>query len=158
MVRRIVFTQSKTSTVIVFLNTQVIEAVSIILDKKYYPLYVCCNLGRHRTGTATNETESFFLCSLCYSSPLMYLGTVIGCLRKIQRWNLTSILGLRCAFVPPELTNACLVLYELFSSRCAEEYRRYAGQKVGLTNEQFIELFDTDLVTRANDESTPDWI
>ncbi|KAL0491875.1 protein-tyrosine phosphatase [Acrasis kona] len=54
-----------------------------------------CNLGRHRTGT------------------------VVGCLRKLQRWNLTSIL---------------------------EEYRRYAGTKVRIQNEQFIELFDTDLV------------
>jgi len=40
---------------------------------------IMCNLGRHRTGT------------------------VIGCLRKLQRWNLTSIF---------------------------EEYRRYAGSKV----------------------------
>jgi len=46
-------------------------------------------------------------------------GTVIGCLRKLQRWNLTSIF---------------------------EEYRRYAGPKVRLLNEQFIELFDTYLV------------
>jgi tyrosine-protein phosphatase OCA1 len=44
---------------------------------------------------------------------------VVGCLRKLQRWNLSSIL---------------------------EEYRRYAGAKVRLLNEQFIELFDTDLV------------
>jgi len=83
----------------------VIEAVSIILDKKYYPLFVCCNLGRHRTGT------------------------VIGCLRKVQHWNLTSIL---------------------------EEYRRFAGQKVGLSNEQFIELFDIDLVKQS--ENVPEWI
>jgi tyrosine-protein phosphatase OCA1 len=47
------------------------------------------------------------------------LGTIVGCMRKLQRWNLTSIF---------------------------EEYRRYAGPKVRLLNEQFIELFDTDLV------------
>lgn len=46
-------------------------------------------------------------------------GTVVGCLRKAQGWSLTSIF---------------------------EEYRRYAGGKIGLANEQFIELFDTDLV------------
>jgi len=46
-------------------------------------------------------------------------GTVIGCFRKLQKWSLTSIF---------------------------EEYRRYAGSKVRLLNEQFIELFDTDLV------------
>jgi len=47
-------------------------------------------------------------------------GTVIGCLRKLQRWNLVSIF---------------------------EEYRRYAGTKVSLLNEQFIELFDTELLS-----------
>ena len=44
-----------------------------------------CNLGRHRTGT------------------------VIGCLRKLQHWNLSAIL---------------------------EEYRRFAGPKVRVMNEQ----------------------
>lgn len=46
-------------------------------------------------------------------------GTMIGCLRKLQGWSLTPIL---------------------------EEYRRHAGPKYRLLNEQFIELFDTDLV------------
>jgi len=46
-------------------------------------------------------------------------GTVVACLRKVQRWNLASIFG---------------------------EYRRYAGSRTRLMNEQFIELFDTDLV------------
>ncbi|EFA84600.1 putative tyrosine phosphatase family protein [Heterostelium album PN500] len=73
----------------------VISALKIVLDPDSYPLHIMCNLGRHRTGT------------------------VVGCLRKLQRWNLTSIL---------------------------EEYRRFAGSKVRLLNEQFIELFDTDLV------------
>jgi len=46
-------------------------------------------------------------------------GTVLGCLRKAQQWSLTSIF---------------------------DEYRRFAGNKVRQINEQFIELFDTDLV------------
>ncbi|PWN25617.1 putative tyrosine phosphatase family protein [Jaminaea rosea] len=46
-------------------------------------------------------------------------GTVIGTFRKLQGWALSSIL---------------------------EEYRRYAGSKIRLMNEQFIELFDIDLV------------
>lgn len=46
-------------------------------------------------------------------------GTAVGCLRKLQRWSMSAIF---------------------------EEYRRFAGQKVRLMNEQFIELFDTDLV------------
>ncbi|KAN0055474.1 hypothetical protein ACTA71_008586 [Dictyostelium dimigraforme] len=82
----------------------VISALKIILNPDNYPLHIMCNLGRHRTGT------------------------VVGCLRKLQRWNLTSIF---------------------------EEYRRFAGSKVKLLNEQFIELFDTDLVT-YND--APQWL
>jgi tyrosine-protein phosphatase OCA1 len=73
----------------------VLRAMEIVLDTSNYPLHIMCHLGRHRTGT------------------------VVGCLRKVQRWNLASIF---------------------------EEYRRYAGDKVRLLNEQFIELFDTDLV------------
>ncbi|KAK5584561.1 hypothetical protein ACTFIV_010895 [Dictyostelium citrinum] len=82
----------------------VISALKIILNPDNYPLHIMCNLGRHRTGT------------------------VVGCLRKLQRWNLTSIF---------------------------EEYRRFAGSKVRLLNEQFIELFDTDLVTYNN---APQWL
>ncbi|TPX55315.1 hypothetical protein PhCBS80983_g05409 [Powellomyces hirtus] len=73
----------------------VLAALAHILNPASYPLIIMCNLGRHRTGT------------------------VIGCLRKLQKWNLTSIF---------------------------EEYRRYAGPKVKVLNEQFVELFDTDLV------------
>jgi len=73
----------------------VLEGLRLLLEPSRYPLLVMCNLGRHRTGT------------------------MIGCLRKLQGWNLTSIL---------------------------EEYRRHAGPKFRLLNEQFIELFDIDLV------------
>ncbi|KAI8893729.1 protein-tyrosine phosphatase [Globomyces pollinis-pini] len=73
----------------------VLEALELMLNPINYPLMVMCNLGRHRTGT------------------------VVGCLRKLQTWNLTSIF---------------------------EEYRRYAGPKVRILSEQFIELFDTELV------------
>ena len=65
----------------------------------------------------------------CSNSPNARTGTVIGCLRKYQRWNLTSIL---------------------------DEYRRYAGQKVRLLNEQFMELFDTDLVSAP--DNAPEWL
>ncbi|KAJ3365129.1 Multidrug resistance protein 1 [Allomyces javanicus] len=80
-------------------------AAGMILNPRNYPLIIMCNLGRHRTGT------------------------VVGCLRKLQRWNLTSIF---------------------------EEYRRYAGPKVRLLNEQFIELFDTDLCRVPVDP--PPWL
>eukprot|EP00735_Rhodelphis_limneticus_P006387 TRINITY_DN1878_c0_g1::TRINITY_DN1878_c0_g1_i1::g.14157::m.14157 TRINITY_DN1878_c0_g1::TRINITY_DN1878_c0_g1_i1::g.14157 ORF type:complete len:192 (+),score=-13.63,sp/Q1ZXG8/D1060_DICDI/75.16/2e-83,Y_phosphatase2/PF03162.8/1.9e-51,Y_phosphatase3/PF13350.1/6e+02,Y_phosphatase3/PF13350.1/0.00011,Y_phosphatase/PF00102.22/0.019,DSPc/PF00782.15/0.095 TRINITY_DN1878_c0_g1_i1:72-578(+) len=80
----------------------VLQALHFILDRRNYPLLIMCSLGRHRTGT------------------------VCGCLRKLQRWNLTSIF---------------------------EEYRRYAGSIVRLLNEQFIELFDTDLVTIPEEDA-----
>ena len=91
----------------------IIKALTLLLRPSTFPTLVCCNMGRHRTGT------------------------VVGCYRKLQRWALSSIL---------------------------EEYRRYAGMKVRILNEQvgdispipgrksidgreqFIELFDTDLV------------
>ena len=73
----------------------VLRALDIILERRHYPILMLCAQGTHRTST------------------------VVGCLRKLQRWNLTSIF---------------------------EEYRRYAGAKIRLLNEQFIELFDTELV------------
>ncbi|EIE77595.1 hypothetical protein RO3G_02299 [Rhizopus delemar RA 99-880] len=47
-------------------------------------------------------------------------GTLVGCLRKLEGWNFSSIVT---------------------------EYRAYAGSKARYVNEQFIELFDLDLVT-----------
>jgi tyrosine-protein phosphatase OCA1 len=55
-------------------------------------------------------------------------GVVFGCLRKAQGWALTSIV---------------------------EEYRRFAGNKARLQNEQFVELFDVDLVRVP--PSPPSW-
>ena len=83
----------------------VLEVLDLILDRSNYPLYITCYLGRDRTGA------------------------VVGCLRKLQQWHLSSIF---------------------------EEYRRFAGTKVRLQNEQFIELFDTDLVTIPENNS-PSW-
>lgn len=73
----------------------VLDALQLVLDDSNYPVHIMCHLGRHRTGT------------------------VVGCLRKVQRWNLASIFS---------------------------EYRRHAGNKARHLNDQFIELFDTDLV------------
>jgi len=98
----------------------VLKALHIILDQGTYPLIVMCGLGRHPTGIKlililigiNTNNQSF-------QKKKKKKGTVIGCLRKLQRWSLTSIF---------------------------EEYRRFAGSKVRVLNEQFIELFDTDLV------------
>lgn len=74
----------------------VTEALRLILSPKLYPLMIMCAGGSHRTGT------------------------VIGCLRKLQGWNLASIF---------------------------EEYRRYAGAQHHIMNEQFIEFYDTRRLT-----------
>ena len=57
-------------------------------------------------------------------------GCVVGCLRKLQKWSMISIF---------------------------EEYRRFAGTKMQQQYEQFIELFDTDLVTLSN-VNTPSFL
>jgi len=52
----------------------------------------------------------------------------MGCLRRLQHWNFSSIIV---------------------------EYRAYAGNKARYVNEQFIELFDIDWITLP--ESLPTW-
>lgn len=46
-------------------------------------------------------------------------GTIIGCLRRLENWSLSNIF---------------------------EEFRRFTGLKASNIHEQFVELFDTDLV------------
>lgn len=83
------------------------EALEIIADKRNHPLLVCCGMGRHRTGT------------------------VIGCLRKLQGWNLASV---------------------------SEEYRRFTGPKGGrILVELLIEAFDVSTI-QINKEHAPDWL
>ncbi|KAK9455679.1 hypothetical protein V1511DRAFT_308427 [Dipodascopsis uninucleata] len=73
-------------------ESSIVRALEIIADKRNYPLLVCGGMGRHRTGT------------------------VIGCLRRVQRWNLASV---------------------------SEEYRRFAGSRKRVLIELHIEAFDT---------------
>ncbi|EGF79271.1 hypothetical protein BATDEDRAFT_6727, partial [Batrachochytrium dendrobatidis JAM81] len=53
------------------------------------------------------------------TSGVQETGALVGCLRKLQGWNFNSIVV---------------------------EYRSFAGNKSRYVNEQFIELFDLDLV------------
>ncbi len=58
-------------------------------------------------------------------------GTIVSCLRKMQYWSLTSIL---------------------------DEFRSFTGEKgYRYANEQFIELFDPDLITIPLEESLAPW-
>lgn len=88
-------------------ETSIKQALEIIADKRNHPLLVCCGMGRHRTGT------------------------VIGCLRKLQGWNLASV---------------------------SEEYRRFTGVKGGrILVELLIEAFDVNTI-EINPQIAPDWL
>ncbi|KAI7724535.1 hypothetical protein M8C21_013574 [Ambrosia artemisiifolia] len=67
------------------------EALKVVLDVRNHPLLIHCKRGKHRTGC------------------------LVGCLRKIQRWCLTSIF---------------------------DEYQRFAAAKARLSDQRFMELFD----------------
>jgi tyrosine-protein phosphatase SIW14 len=82
------------------------EALQVLLDVRRHPLLLHCNKGKHRTGC------------------------LVGCLRKVQRWSLTSIF---------------------------DEYRRYAGAKTRDLDQQFIELFQTNCV-RYRVKYKPAWM
>lgn len=43
-------------------------ALELVLDVENAPVLICCSMGRHRTGT------------------------VVGCLRKLQRWSFASLI------------------------------------------------------------------
>ncbi|KAI9290275.1 tyrosine phosphatase family-domain-containing protein [Umbelopsis sp. AD052] len=81
------------------------EGLELILDAEAQPLLVMCTSGIHETGI------------------------MIGCFRKLQNWNFSSIVN---------------------------EYRSFAGTKSRHVNEQFIELFDLDLVTLPH--NLPPWL
>jgi len=77
------------------------DALLVLLDSRNHPILIHCNKGKHRTGC------------------------LVGCLRKLQRWSLTSIF---------------------------DEYRRFAGTKVRVLDQQFIELFRTARVKPLGDD------
>jgi tyrosine-protein phosphatase SIW14 len=82
------------------------DALQVLLDARRHPLLLHCNKGKHRTGC------------------------LVGCLRKVQRWSLTSIF---------------------------DEYRRYAGVKTRDLDQQFIELFQVGRV-RYRVKYKPAWL
>eukprot|EP00124_Ichthyophonus_hoferi_P000816 Ihof_evm2s34 gene=Ihof_evmTU2s34 len=87
------------------LNEEIIkEGLELVLDRLKHPIMVMCTFGIHQTGI------------------------LVGCLRRLQRWNLNSILY---------------------------EYNMYAREKGRYMNVQFIEIFDLDLVTLPS--NLPQW-
>jgi tyrosine-protein phosphatase SIW14 len=67
------------------------EALKVVLDPKKQPLLIHCKRGKHRTGC------------------------VVGCLRKLQKWCLSSVF---------------------------DEYHRFAAAKARISDQRFMELFD----------------
>ncbi|GFP79597.1 probable tyrosine-protein phosphatase at1g05000 [Phtheirospermum japonicum] len=67
------------------------EALKVAIDVKNRPLLIHCKRGKHRTGC------------------------LVGCLRKLQKWCLTSVF---------------------------DEYQRFAAAKARVSDQRFIELFD----------------
>ncbi|GMG98716.1 hypothetical protein Nepgr_000556 [Nepenthes gracilis] len=67
------------------------EALKVLLDVRNHPVLIHCKRGKHRTGC------------------------VVGCLRKLQKWCLSSIF---------------------------DEYQRFAAAKARVSDQRFIELFD----------------
>ncbi|XVF27966.1 hypothetical protein REPUB_Repub14bG0154800 [Reevesia pubescens] len=67
------------------------EALKVVLDVKNHPLVIHCKRGKHRTGC------------------------LVGCLRKLQRWCLSSIFY---------------------------EYQRFAAAKARVSDQRFMERFD----------------
>ncbi|WFD30837.1 protein-tyrosine-phosphatase [Malassezia sp. CBS 17886] len=65
-------------------------ALTTILDRRNHPILIHCNKGKHRTGC------------------------LIGCLRKLQQWSLTTIF---------------------------DEYRRFSFPKARSMDQEFIELY-----------------
>eukprot|EP00808_Paulinella_micropora_P018617 g16359.t1 len=79
-------------------------ALEYVLDKNNHPMLIHCNKGKHASGC------------------------LVGCLRKVQRYSLTSIF---------------------------HEYRMFTGAKARLLDLQFIALFDTSKVKVGPD--SPVW-
>ncbi|PUZ77849.1 hypothetical protein GQ55_1G405800 [Panicum hallii var. hallii] len=67
------------------------EALKVILDVRNQPVLIHCKRGKHRTGC------------------------VVGCLRKLQKWCLSSVF---------------------------DEYLHFAAAKARSTDQRFMELFD----------------
>lgn len=82
------------------------------------------------------ETLELILCRdnypvlMCDVDGVYLVGMVVGCLRKLQGWNLNSIVN---------------------------EYRLFAASKTRYINEQFIEFFDIDLITIPPLNDLPKW-
>ncbi|KAK0563997.1 tyrosine-protein phosphatase siw14 [Tilletia horrida] len=84
------------------------NALIAILDVRNHPMLIHCNKGKHRTGC------------------------LIGCLRKLQQWSLTTIF---------------------------DEYRRFSAPKSRSMDQEFIELYagEEEVWARVEPRWVPEW-
>lgn len=83
---------------------KITAALVTIMDRRNHPMLIHCNKGKHRTGC------------------------LIGCLRKLQQWSLTTIF---------------------------DEYRRFSAPKSRSMDQEFIELYRESVVWSQLER---DWI
>ncbi|XP_027367175.1 tyrosine-protein phosphatase DSP3-like [Abrus precatorius] len=83
--------EGKTDLSVSAVKDTILEALKVLIDVRNHPVLIHCNRGKHRTGC------------------------VVGCLRKLQNWCLSSVF---------------------------EEYERFAGAKSRVTDLRFIETFN----------------
>ncbi|ONK77187.1 uncharacterized protein A4U43_C02F3990 [Asparagus officinalis] len=76
----------------------IMGALKLLLDVRNHPVLIHCKKGKHRTGC------------------------LVGCLRKLQNWCMTSVF---------------------------EEYQRFAAAKVRASDLRFIETFDVSAMSEG---------
>ncbi|XP_010268318.1 PREDICTED: probable tyrosine-protein phosphatase At1g05000 [Nelumbo nucifera] len=76
----------------------IMEALRVLLDIRNHPVLIHCKRGKHRTGC------------------------LVGCLRKLQNWCLSSVF---------------------------EEYQLFAGAKARVSDLRFIEMFDVSCLRQC---------
>ncbi|RDX72884.1 putative tyrosine-protein phosphatase, partial [Mucuna pruriens] len=83
--------KGKTDLTVSSARDTILEAVKVLIDVRNHPVLIHCNQGKHRTGC------------------------VVGCLRKLQNWCVSSV---------------------------CEEYKQFAGAKSRATDLRFIETLE----------------
>nr|VDD16913.1 unnamed protein product [Brassica rapa] len=82
---------TKREPFVIIPDQKIRKALNVLLDEKNHPVLIHCKRGKHRTGC------------------------LVGCLRKLQKWCLTSIF---------------------------DEYQRFAAAKARVSDQRFMEIFD----------------
>ncbi|KAA3459194.1 putative tyrosine-protein phosphatase [Gossypium australe] len=96
------------------------EALNVVLDVRNHPVLIHCNRGKVREicSSAIYMTKRFEFYNVVLSFQHR-TGCVVGCLRKLQRWCLSSVF---------------------------DEYQRFAAAKARVSDQRFMELFDVSSV------------